>query len=198
MQYYVPFEQVPSPPIPNVSQVSSIIVQASGDPDRLIGPVQRLLHTTLGVPVYARVRPYQDLLNPQIRPWRLGATLFSAFALLAVGIATVGLFGVISYVASQRTREIGVRLALGGSRAHVERVVIFDGVRMVLAGIIAGGLIAFAAGPFAQPLLFQTSARDLSIMLAAGVLLLVVAAVAAAVPAWRAARVSPLVALRVE
>jgi predicted permease len=198
MQYYVPFDQVPSPPVPNVSQVSSIIVQANGDPDRLIGPVQRLLQTTLGVPVYARVRPYQDLLDPQIRPWRLGATLFSAFALLAVGIATVGLFGVISYLASQRTREIGVRLALGGSRAHVERVVVVDGVRMVAAGIVAGALIAFAAGPFVQPLLFQTSARDVTIMVAAGVLLLLVAVVAAALPAWRAARVSPLVALRVE
>ena len=198
MQYYVPFEQVPSPPMPNVSQVSSIIVQTSGDPDRLIGPVQRLLQTTLGVPVYARVRPYQDLLDPQIRPWRLGATLFSAFALLAVGIATVGLFGVISYLASQRTREIGVRLALGGSRAHVERVVVLDGVRMVAAGIVAGALIAFAAGPFLQPLLFQTSARDVTIMVAAGVLLLFVAVVAAAVPAWRAARISPLVALRAE
>ena len=198
MQYYVPFEQVPSPPMPNVRQVSSIIVQASGDPDRLIGPVQRLLQTALGVPVYARVRPYQDLLDPQIRPWRLGATLFSAFALLAVGIATVGLFGVISYLASQRTREIGVRLALGSSRAHVERVVIFDGVRMVVAGIAAGALIAYAAGPFAQPLLFQTSARDVTIMVAAGLLLLVVAVVAAAVPAWRASRVSPLVALRAD
>ena len=198
MQYYVPFEQVPSPPMPNVSQVSSIIVQSSGDPDRLIGSVQRLLQTTLGVPVYARVRPYQDLLDPQIRPWRLGATLFSAFALLAVGIATVGLFGVISYLASQRTREIGVRLALGGSRAHVERVVVLDGVRMVAVGIVAGSLIAFAAGPFVQPLLFQTSARDVTIMISAGVLLLVVAVVAAALPAWRASRVSPLVALRVE
>ena len=198
MQYYVPFEQVPSPPMPNVSQVSSIIVQTSGEPDRLIGPVQRLLQTTLGTPVYARVRPYQDLLDPQIRPWRLGATLFSAFALLAVGIATVGLFGVISYLASQRTREIGVRLALGGSRAHVERVVVFDSVRMVAAGIVAGALIAFAAGPFAQPLLFQTSARDVTIMIGAGALLLLVAVIAAALPAWRASRVSPLVALRAE
>jgi predicted permease len=198
MQYYVPFEQVPSPPFANVSQVSSIIVQASGDPDRLIGPVQRLLQTSLGVPIYARVRPYQDLLDPQIRPWRLGATLFSAFALLAVGIAAVGLFGVISYLASQRTREIGVRLALGGSRAHVERVVVFDGVRMVAVGIVAGALIAFVAGPFVQPLLFQTSSRDMTILTAAGVLLLIVAVVAAALPAWRASRVSPLVALRAE
>jgi predicted permease len=198
MQYYVPFEQVPSAPMPNVQQVSSILVQTSGDPDRLIGPVQRLLQTTLGVPVYARVRPYQDLLDPQIRPWRLGATLFSAFALLAVGIAMVGLFGVVSYIASQRTREIGLRLALGGSRAHVKRVVVIDGVRMVAGGVVAGALIAFAAGPFAQPLLFQTSARDVTILAGAGALLLFVAVVAAALPAWRAARVSPLVALRVE
>jgi predicted permease len=198
MQYYVPFEQVPASPLANVSQVSSLIVQTSGDPDRMIGPVQRLLQTTVGVPVYARVRPYQDLLDPQIRPWRLGATLFSAFAMLAVGIAAVGLFGVISYLASQRTREIGVRLALGGSRVHVEGVVVLDGVKMVAVGIVAGALIAFASGPFAQPLLFQTSARDFTIMAAAGALLLVVALIAAALPAWRASRVSPLVALRVE
>jgi putative ABC transport system permease protein len=198
MQYYTPFEQLPAFPFSDVPFVNALIVETAGDPRDLVGPVQQLIQRTAAVPVYARVRPYQDLLDPQLRPWRLGATLFSAFAALALGIASVGLFGVVSYLVTQRTREVGVRLALGGSRSHVGRVVVLHGVRLVATGVVAGLAIAFAAGPFVQPMLFQTSARDWGVMIGAAVALLAVAVAAAVVPAWRATRVSPLVALRAE
>ena len=195
MQFYVPFEQLPAFPFADVPFVNGLVVETVGNPDALIGPVQRLIQRTTDIPVYARVRPYQDLLDPQLRPWRLGATLFTAFASLALVIAGVGLFGVVSYLVTQRTREIGVRLALGGSPSHVGRVVVTNGLRLVTAGIVVGLAIAFAAAPFAQPMLFQTSARDPMIVAGAAVALLLVAAVAAVVPAWRATRVSPLIAL---
>jgi len=195
MQFYVPFEQLPAFPFADVPFVNGLVVETAGDPAALIAPVQRLIQRTAGVPVYARVRPYQDLLDPQLRPWRLGATLFTAFAALALGIASVGLFGVVSYLVTQRTREIGVRLALGGTRAHIGRGVVLNGLRLVTAGILVGLAVAFAAAPFVQPMLFQTSARDPVIAIGAAFALLGVAVVAAVVPAWRATRVSPLVAL---
>ena len=195
MQFYVPFEQLPAFPFADVPFVNGLVVETSGDPDAMIAPVQRLIQRTAGTPVYARVRPYQDLLDPQLRPWRLGATLFTAFAALALGIASVGLFGVVSYLVTQRTREIGVRLALGGSRGHVGRGVVLNGLRLVAGGIAVGLAIAFVAAPIAQSMLFQTSTRDPMIAVAAALSLVVVAIVAAVVPAWRATRVSPLVAL---
>lgn len=198
MQFYVPFEQLPSFPFDDVPFVNALLVETAGDPRDLIAPVRQLIQRTAATPVYARVRPYQDLLDPQLRSWRLGATVFSAFAALALGIASVGLFGVVAYLVTHRTREIGVRLALGGARSHIGRVVVLDGVRLVAVGIGGGLAIAFAAAPFAQPLLFQTSARDPVVLTVAAAALLVVAACAAVLPAWRATKVSPLVALAAE
>jgi predicted permease len=196
MQYYVPFGQVPAAPFPNVPNVHGILVRTIGSPERLAAAVQRIVQATSALPVYARVRPYQTLIDPQLRSWRLGATLFSAFGLLALGIASVGLFAVVSYLVSQRTREIGVRLALGGSGGRVGRVVIGDAVRMAAVGAGVGISIALVAAPLVQSMLFETSAREPMILLSAAVVFLVVTIGAAAVPAWRASRVSPMAVLR--
>jgi predicted permease len=195
-QYYVPVGQVPSPPIPNLPNVGGLLVRTAGDPERSIAAVQRIIQASSPVEVYARVRPYQALIDPQLRSWRLGATLFTAFGLLALGIAAVGLFAVVSYVVSQRTREIGVRLALGGSGGRVGRLVIRDALRMAAAGAIAGVAVALAGAPLAQSMLFETSARQPSVLATAVLVLLVVTVGAAAVPAWRASRVSPMTVLR--
>jgi predicted permease len=199
MQYYVPFAQVAGVvPRPNAAQVFGMVVSTAGDPERLAGRVRRLAQETGSTPVSARVRPYQDLLDPQLRTWRLGATLFSAFSTLALVIAAAGLFGVISYIVAQRTREIGVRFALGGTAAHVTRLIIGDSVGMVGGGIVAGMVVALIAAPAVASMLFQTSARDPAIVLLAAGTLLLVALIAAALPAWRATRVSPLIALRAD
>jgi predicted permease len=200
MQYYVPFEQLPAaaPFGGETPDVFGILVGTAGDPARAAAAVQRLIQGTSARPVYARVRPYADLLDPQLRPWRLGATLFSALGTLAVSIAAVGLFGVVSYLVARRTREIGVRLALGGTRARVGGAVVVDAVRMVAAGVAGGVAAAVALAPLVQSMLFRTSARDVVVLASAGGLLVLVTAVASAVPAWRAGRVSPLVALRAE
>jgi len=198
MQYYVPFGQLPSAPFGDAHEVSGMIVQTSGEAEAMAAAVQRQIQATSAVPVYARVRPYQDLLDPQLRSWRLGATLFSAFGALALGIAAVGLFGVVAYLVAQRTREIGIRLALGGTGVRVAQLVIGDALRMVSGGVAAGLALTLGFAPLVQSLLFQTSAREAVVLGAAGSLLLGVTACAAVVPAWRAARVSPLVALRAD
>ena len=199
MQYYVPFTQVPKFPFANdPSEVNGIIVGTRGEPAQLAGAVQRLLQGSASTPVYARVRPYQELLDPQLRPWKLGATLFVAFGALALVIAAVGLFGVISYLTSQRTREIGLRLALGGSGRSVSGSVVLQAVRMVGTGVAIGVAAALAAGPRVQDLLFETAPHDVAILVMSSATLLLVAVAAAAFPAWRASRVSPMVALRVD
>ena len=200
MQYYVPFGQAPGPPvfIGDVPSVSGLIVATSGEPEDMVAQVQRLIQGSAGTPVYARVRPYQELLDPQMRPWKLGATLFVAFGALALAIASVGLFGVVSYIVSQRTREIGLRLALGGTSGVVGRAVVISALRMVGVGIAIGIAAALAIGPRARDLLFQTSPKDLGALIAAALCLVIVTIIAAALPAWRAARVSPMVALRVD
>jgi ABC-type antimicrobial peptide transport system permease subunit len=161
-------------------------------------PIQRIIQSTSSRPVYARVSPYQTLIDPQLRSWRLGATLFSAFGLLASAIAAVGLFAVVSYVVTQRTPEIGVRVALGGSTGGVAGLVVRDAVKMAAVGGAAGIVIAIVAAPLVQPMLFETSAREPGILVGAVLVLLAVAVGAAAVPAWRAGRVSPMTVLRAE
>ena len=196
MQYYVPFEQLPDSPFGDQSNVMGMLVQVSGDVDRTGGLVARAIHASSAVPVFARVRPYQDLIDPQLRSWRLGATLFSAFSVLALGIAAVGQFGVMSYLVAQRTRELGVRMALGGTRKRVAGLVIGDSLRLAAFGVLAGAGAALMLGPLVASMLFQTSPREpVSIGIAVGVLLLMTV-LASAWPAWRAGRVSPMVAFQ--
>jgi len=198
MQYYVPFGQIPPAPIPNFPFVSGLLVRTAVDPARVASSVQRAIQSTSALPVYVRAQPYQELIDPQLRAWRLGATLFSAFGLLALGIAAVGLSAVISYLVTQRTKEIGVRLALGGSRTRVARLVVRDAVRMAGAGVLAGLAVAVAAAPMVQSMLFETPAREPASILLAALLMLVVALGASAVPAVRASRVPPMAALRTD
>ena len=198
MQYYVPFEQLPDTPIPDPSHVMGLMVRVDGDIDVTSARMQRAIHSTSAVPLYAHARHYQDLIDPQLRSWRLGATLFSAFSVLALGIAAVGLFGVVSFVVTQRTQEIGVRLALGGTSQRVAGLIVGDALRMVSVGVAVGVLGALAAGPVVASMLFQTSPREPASIAVAGLVLIAATIVAAAWPAWRAGRVNPVVALRAE
>jgi predicted permease len=198
MQYYVPFEQIPDPPFPNIPRVMGLVVRVAGDPLEMVGQVQRAIQSSSARRVFALIRPYQDLIDPQLRSWQLGATLFSAFSTIALGIATVGLFGVISYVATQRTQEIGIRRALGGNGWMVARLVVVDALRRTIVGVTLGVVATLLAGPVIAAMLFQTSPRDPASVAAAGAVLVAATLVAASWPALRATRVNPMVALRAE
>ena len=198
MQYYVPLGQAPPAPFPNIPEYHGILVRTGGEPERWVTPIQRIIQSTSARPVYARVSPYQTLIDPQLRSWRLGATLFSAFGLLALTIVAVGLFAVVSYLATQRTREIGVRLALGASTGGVARLVVCDAVKMTAVGGVMGIAIAMLAAPLVQSMLFETSTREPIVLIAAAVVLSVVTVSAAAVPAWRAGRVSPMIVMQAD
>jgi ABC-type antimicrobial peptide transport system permease subunit len=125
-------------------------------------------------------------------------TVFTAFGVVALVIAAIGLVAVISYLVAQRTREIGVRLALGGTSAAIVRLVVGDALRMAAGGATAGVLAGLALGGLTESMLFATSPRDPLVIASAASVLMIVAVMAATLPAWRAAQVSPLAALRTD
>ncbi len=144
------------------------------------------------------VTAMSDVLAPQLHPWRMGAALFSAAALLALLVAVVGIYSTISYTFSQRTHEIGVRMALGARASSVLRLVVGEGVRIVLAGVVIGVLLALAGGKLIASLLYDTSPHDPLVLVAVSLSLLLIAIAACLVPAWRALRIDPVQALKAE
>ncbi len=175
-----------------------VMVRPRGD----LAGAERAIRATMqgiesGLP-YARVDPLQTLVEPQVRPWRLGASLFVIFGATALVLAAVGLYSVVSYDTLQRTPELGVRVALGARMEQILKLVVGDGVRSALLGVLTGLALTLALGRVLAPLLFHVSPRDPLLLAVASGSLLAVALVASFLPAWRAAHVDPTVALRDE
>lgn len=145
-----------------------------------------------------RVTSMTENLEPEYRPWRLGASLFTAFGLLALGVALVGIYSTVSYSVTQRSHEFGVRVALGASLADILRQVVGEGLRTVALGVAAGVALALAAGRLVAALLFGVTPGDPAALVEVSAVLLAVSALAALLPAWRAARADPVVALRAD
>jgi ABC-type antimicrobial peptide transport system permease subunit len=160
--------------------------------------VRRALTRVMPGDGFVVVRPLQEVVDNQSRSWRLGATLFIAFGGLALVVAIVGLYGVISYTVAQRMHELGVRIALGASAGDVVRLVVWQGVRVTIAGVAIGLLLASLASRWVQPLLFRLSATDPATYLAVGAVMLSSALAASALPTLRALRADPNSALRSE
>jgi ABC-type antimicrobial peptide transport system permease subunit len=126
------------------------------------------------------------------------ATLLTAFATLSLLLAAVGLFGVMSYIAGQRTTEIGIRIALGAKREHVMRKMLMDGMRPAVLGLVVGLAASLAVRRLMRDLLYEIKPLDPMVFTAVAAVLLAVAAVACFVPARRASRLDPMQALRTE
>jgi putative ABC transport system permease protein len=139
-----------------------------------------------------------DLRADDIAPERLNAALFSSFAALALLIAAIGVLGVLAFTVSQRTREFGVRMALGARKEQVLAMVLREGVALAIAALVVGVVAASTLSRFLVDLLFGVTANDLPTYLVVGLVLAVVAVLAAYVPARRATRVDPMEALRAE
>jgi ABC-type antimicrobial peptide transport system permease subunit len=179
-------------------QQSGVYVRMHGDAAEQVEAVRRSLQPLMPGASRVTVTPFADVIGAQMRSWKLGATMFVAFGALALLLAAIGLYSVIAYNVMQRTHELGVRIALGAHVGNVLGLVVGEGVRLGVAGIVIGGMIAFLGARWLKPLLFQESARDPVVYALVGAVLLVVAVVASYVPARRAARVDPNVALRAE
>lgn len=193
MQYYVPLDQHQA----RMGDLS-VLARTTGEPDKLVASLRQTMASTVPDLPFVDVRPLQALIDPRVRPWRIGAGVFAAFGLLALIIASVGLYGMISYEVAQRAHEFGIRLALGASRQRILGLVLRRGIGLALAGVVAGAAIARAGAPWLEPLLFETRATDARVFVFVVVTLLFVAALACAVPARHAALSDPASALRAE
>jgi len=177
-----------------------IVARAAGDPAIVAETVRHAMQTAAPQLPFADVRlvKNQPVVRHETLPFRLGAVMLGVFGALALLLAAVGVYGVISYDVGQRTREIGVRMALGARAADVASLVMRDGLRLVAIGGVVGAGIALAAGSLVTPLLYETSPRDPAVLAGVALLLLVVATLACLVPARRAMRVDINTAIREE
>ena len=177
---------------------TSLLLRLRREPAAVAEDIRRALQAVMPGQALVTVQPARDVFDTKRRSWLVGATMFVAFGVLALIVASVGLYGVIAYNVAQRMHELSVRVALGARSGDVGRLVIGQGVRLALAGLAIGGAISLAASRWIQPLLFQQSARDPAVFAIVAVMLLFVALVASAVPAVRAMRADPNAVLRSE
>ncbi len=144
------------------------------------------------------IRRVVDLLAPQLRPWQIAAALFLVLGFLGLGAAATGIYGLVAFDVTQRSRELGVRIALGATSTSIVGLVVGSGLRVVLTGIAAGVVASLVAGRLVASLLFATSAYDPLVLLATILTLIGAATMASLLPAWRATRVDPVVVLSSE
>jgi len=186
---------------PQAQQTSNnlyIVARTSGDPGSLASSMVREVHALdRDVPVYD-VRTMQDRMYDSLARQRFATTMLGAFAIFAMILAAIGVYGAISYLVTQGAHDIGVRIALGASRSNILKMVVRRGMGLAGAGIACGLIGAAALTRVMASLLFGVSARDVAAFTAAPVFLAVVALAACYVPARRATRVDPMVALRDE
>ncbi len=185
-------------PLAQQHETGVTLLLRGADPERFIFGVREiLLDMEPHLPV-SQVRPLEALLESSLFPARMGARLLSASAILAAVLAAVGLYGIVSFAVSMRTREMGIRVALGARPQALTRLVVGEGSRLVGAGIALGSVLALAATRLLSSFLHGVSPTEPRVFLGAGALLAIVMLATAYVPARRAAGADPLVALRHE
>jgi putative ABC transport system permease protein len=176
----------------------NVILKPAGSPAPLVASLRQIVASIdRNVPV-SNVTFLSELVRDSIDQPRFFATLAGAFAVLALALAAIGIYGVMAYAVSQRTTELGVRMALGAAPSEVFRLVIGDGLRLAAIGIACGAAGSLLVSRWLGSLLFGVASSDPMTLAATAATLLVVAAAACFVPARRATRVDPIVALRME
>jgi predicted permease len=188
---YRPFLQLPD-------AQATIVVETALPPSGMLAAVQRTIQTLNPATPITSSETMQQYMSVALFPAHFTGVLVGVFGGLALVLATVGLYGVIAYSVAQRTREVGIRMALGATRARVMRLVIGQGLRLALIGIVAGIAVALAVTRLISSLLYGISPADPIAFIVSSALLLVVALLACYIPARRAAKVDPITALRHE
>lgn len=189
--YYVPL-----PPTSSETRHLTLFLRTRGPASAIAEEVRIRLQTAVADLPYVRVRPLNVVLEPRYQSYRLGATLFGTYALVALFLAALGLYSVLAYAVRGRTHELGIRLALGAAPAGLVRLVVRDGLRLTLIGALLGIAGGLAAGRAMASQLYQVPAWDPVTLTVAAATVVVAALAASVLPARRAARVDPLTALR--
>ncbi len=188
---YVPYLQ-------NPSSLMNLLVRSTSDPLRLAAGLRnQVLAVDRDQPVY-NINTMENVFNQSLAEPKTIASLLATFAALALVLATLGVYSVISYSVAQRTHEIGIRMAMGAQQRHVIRMVVGQGLKLVLVGVAIGVTAAFGVTRVLSNLLFGVTATDPPIFVVVPLLLVVVAILASYFPARRAMRVDPTTALRNE
>jgi predicted permease len=175
-----------------------LVVRTTGDPHRAAASLRALVRNLDPAAILSSVSTMKEQLSEQLSPRRFQTSLLGLFSLMALLLAVVGMFALLHYSVAQRTHEMGVRIALGAQRQQVLRLVMYEGVRLAIAGVIIGILGAAALTRLISSLLFGVRATDPATFAIVAVMLILIALLACYIPANRAMRVDPMVALRYE
>jgi putative ABC transport system permease protein len=197
-KFYIPHSQWHIATGGNLIRSVFVVVRTSTEPMGLAGAVRgvvRQLDPTLPV---ANVRPMNEVVATALATPRLTGFLLGTFAAIALALAAVGIYGVLAYLVSQRTQEIGIRLAIGADRSQVLGMILRQGMTLAIGGIAVGIAAAFVLTRLMQSLLYEVTPTDPMTFFIVAAVLFVVSLVASYLPAWRATKVSPLMALRTQ
>jgi predicted permease len=182
----------------NYRGAGSLVIRTNGDPQSLITTARGAIRTLdPNLPVYD-VKTMTEHMRLAFFPARVAATVLGAFGLIALFLAAIGIYGVTSYAVAQRTREIGIRIALGAQLSDILKLILSNGVKLTAIGVVIGLAGAFLLTRALTSLLSGVSATDPATFVSVSVLLVVVALLASYLPARRATKVNPLIALRYE
>ncbi len=195
MQYYVPLAQTDTT---FALPITALLVRTGGKAESAIGALRSAIQGVSPDMPYASVAAMSDLYEWQLRPWRLSSTVLGLFGALALILASVGLFGLLSYLVVSGTREIGVRMALGASRTRIVALVVGQGASIVLVGLALGALAVRLLGRYLAATVYGVSAGDVLLLAEAAGILLAVSCAACYGPARRAMLVDPAVALKAD
>ena len=175
-----------------------MVMRTDGDPLAVAPSIRQALSTIDPTQSFYSIRTMEQALAESIAPRRFNLLLLGIFALVALLLAALGIYGVVAYAVAERTQEIGIRLALGAERARVVRMIVSQGMASVFAGLIVGLVSAYAATRLIAGLLYGVGSHDATTFVIATSALAVIAFIACAAPAMRAALVDPVIALRAE
>lgn len=178
--------------------VGTIVVRSSHNVEQFALPVQQIVYEMDPDLPVSDVLTMDQLLGKSTQSASFDTTLLSGFAILALLLAAVGLFGVLSWIAAQRTGEIGIRIALGAQREQVLQLMLLDGIRPALLGLAGGLFVSLAAARLLRGMLYKTAVFDPAVFAGVSLTLILVAVLACILPAWRASRLDPARALRAE
>jgi len=199
MQYYVPFSQVPLPPGAGSGPgINGLLLRASVGPESLANGIRRVVMDGRTNVPFLNVRRYSELMERQMRPWRLGTMLLSLFGALALSLAAIGLYAAFAHSIGERRHEMAIRIAVGAEPRGVLVMILREAARLAAAGVLCGCAVTILAGRWLQSMLFGTAPTDPLVLGSAALLMLAVALAATILPARSAARSDPNSLLRAE